>query len=109
MNAVFNPVALPRVKSHKGHDVYISYRFDGKRVYYDLHEADEADRRDFTPKDGCTLYRLHSEKSESWPIVCINLDRSLIYFLKDYTGEDEPEWETRGIKLDFDLRAVLNA
>ena len=85
------------------YDTYISYRYEKRTIFYHLYHADEQDKLDFPVKKDCTLFRLKGERTGSWPIVCINLQRSLIYFLKDYDGDDAPEWETRGIKLEYPL------
>lgn len=103
MKTLYAAQSNERVKSKSGHDMYISYKLDNQTVFYDLFNVSDYDRQVFTPKKDCTLFRLHSDKTGSWPIVSINLDRSLIYFLKDYERENS-DWETRGIKLDFDLR-----
>ena len=96
-----------RVLSNENHPVYIDYAYEGKRVFYDLYIASEYDKKVFTPKKNTTLFRVHSNKTEM-PIVCINVERSLVYFLVDYDREDSI-WETRGIKLSYPIASVLPA
>ena len=68
--------------------------------FYDLYHAAEQDKIDFTPHKNCFLYRLYSENTGSFPIVSINPEKSLIYFLENYETE-KSGWDKRGIKLDF--------
>jgi uncharacterized protein (UPF0303 family) len=90
-----------RVLSNKNYPITIDYMFEGKRVFYDLYIASKYDKTVFTPKKNTTLFRVHSNKIEM-PIVCINTERSLVYFLVDYDRENSI-WETRGIKLSYPL------
>jgi hypothetical protein len=105
---IFNSSNLKRVLSIHKQECYISYKYNGVRVYYDLYYADNMDRKDFPPKKDCVLFRLHSEKTNQWPIVAINVQKSLVYFLKDYDN-DTYQWETKGIKLDFNLANVIDS
>lgn len=106
---------LKRVTTREGgHEVYISYMYDGKRVYYDLYHVDEYDTKTYKPKKGCNLYRVHSDNTNMYFIVSINLDNNRIYFLIDYNEEppnglfsEKNVWEKRGIKLDFNLKNLL--
>lgn len=95
-----NPIFV-RVTTN-GRDLYISYKINGRRIFRDLFHADDFDRRTFTPKKDCTLFRFDSINPQSFPIVSINIEKGLIYFLSDYDIENSP-WETRGIKSDFPL------
>lgn len=90
-----------RVLNDEDRPISIDYRYEGKRVFYDLYIASEYDKKIFTPKKNTVLFRVHSDKIEM-PIVCINIERSLVYFLVDYDREDSI-WETRGIKLSYPL------
>lgn len=96
-----------RILNKQSQPMYISYKIGNDRVFYDLYEASEYDKRQFTPKNGCKLFRLNSPEHKSWPIVSINLSNNRIYFLKDF-DDDNSGWGTTGIKLDFDLNTAMN-
>jgi len=90
---------------YKGYPAYLSYKYQGKTVYHEISYADEYDYLQFKCPKNCILLRLDNNGLYH-PIVAVNLDKSLIYFLEDYNNEDS-RFETRGIKLDFPLDHIL--
>ena len=79
----------------------IAYRYNGKTIYYPVAFADSYDHKTIAPKPGTILFRLVSEhETGGFPAVCINIDRSLVYFLADYSGDDLI-WESKGIKFSW--------
>ena len=88
------------VKNSKRLADYITYKYQGTRVYYDIINADAFDYKLFEPKKDCLLFRVVGFAKLHQSIVCINTDRNLIYFMDDYTDENST-WNTRGIKIDF--------
>jgi hypothetical protein len=79
---------------------FISYKFEGVHVSQNIENATAFDYSIFEPKKNTILFRLKSWNTCSQAIVCVNVEKSLIYFLQDYNVEDS-NWETRGIKLNF--------
>lgn len=63
--------------------------------------------KEFIPKKDCTLFRLHSENTGSWPIVCINIEKSIVYFLKDYDSDDKI-WENNGVKISYNISKIIS-
>lgn len=97
----------------KNYPVYISYKYENKTVYYDLYHASEYDKTIFIPKKDTELFRLSSDNTKLQNItliVCINVERNLVYFLKNYDDENS-QWESKGLKLTFDrtLKDIINA
>ena len=82
---------------------YISYKIDGRIVNdYDLYIANEYDKKLFTPKEGCALYRLLSLRTGAQPIVSINEKKNIIYFLED-ENEEKSIWQKKGHKLIYKI------
>lgn len=91
-----------RVINTNGNPMYISYKIERKTVCYNLYHSNDFDNNTFTPKKNCKLFRLHSENTGSWPIVSINIEKKLVYFLKDYDLVNS-DWETKGYKILYSL------
>lgn len=89
----------------------MGYKHDGRYIQYELVKLDEWDKnylyeQGVKLKDGEIVGRLDSDTcriSDQKPLVKINEDRGLIYFLDWDTmnGSDTPIFETRGIKCDY--------
>ena len=102
---MYSPNNRPLINK-SGQDVYISYKYEGKTVFYDICYANEYDKSIFTPHKNCNLFRLYSPQHDVWPIVSINLDKNLLYFLNDYDVENS-DWDRKGIKLDFPINKFI--
>ena len=93
----------PIKPNNKGEQLtYISYKYRGNRVFYDIFDSTEFDYKVFTPKKHCKLFRILEPVTGIMPIISLNIERSLIYFLTDFDTEVS-NWETRGVKLDFPI------
>jgi len=85
----------------------MGYKNNGRYVDYELVRLDDWDKEYVFPnvslKNGEIVARIDSDTcriSDQKPLVKINLDRGLIYFLdhERMNGDDTPIFETRGIK-----------
>lgn len=95
-------VNLVPVQAKSGGNVYVQYVYEKKNVFYDLFEADDYDRSHFEPNPGCVLFRVSDNLRLSAPIVCINLEKNLMYFLTNYGDEEtKPKFEKKGLKILF--------
>jgi hypothetical protein len=96
------------VLTKRNSHAYIQYQIHGKTVTYDLYHANKDDRSIFTPKPNTELFRVNSNKP-FYPIVCIDIDKNLVYFLESYSEDDCKKWENKGIKIQFSktLREII--
>lgn len=87
----------------------MGYKINGRYVDYELVKLDEWDQNyvfndgEVELKNGEIVARVDSDTcriSGQKPLVKINLDRGLVYFLNHEVmkGDDTPIFETRGIK-----------
>lgn len=85
-----------------------SWSYAGRRIFADLHQLSEYDENIYKVvglKEGEKLFRYSNDKTQLvgiLPIVKINVDKKLIYFVTERGAElDIADFETRGIKLHY--------
>lgn len=84
------------------------FDFEGEQIksgnisyFYDVYHVTSMDKINYTPKKGTKLYRIKNrgEEDTCYLLVCINREKKLLYFLKDYSIGNS-DWKTKGVKLD---------
>jgi hypothetical protein len=85
-------------------DTWFSWQYAGKWHFGELVELEDYDKheyKDLPLKEGQRLIRYKTENmlGRMVPLIKINIEKGLIYFLKESEIEnDSPVFETRGIK-----------
>jgi len=90
-----------RLCNKSSQPVYIDFKDEaGNRHYLDLLVADHFDIKHLPTKKNCKLFRFVTPSTlvgGMSPALMINVERNLIYFYDEETGE----WESRGCKANL--------
>lgn len=93
-------------KNYKGAIGSFAWQYDKKineGILYPLSEGDKEFYSHLTFKKGQNLYRYKTQRMKSKSLILINIDKALIYFLKDSDDDKNPVFESKGIQAKYIL------
>jgi len=82
---------------------WITDKTYGEGILYPLDDVDQDFYSHLKLKSGERLFRYKTDRMKDYffPLIKINMDRGMLYFLEDSEDDKNPKFSSRGVKFDY--------